>query len=194
MYVGKHMTENLDDGYMGSGKYLNNAIKLYGLENFHKEILFVFDNEEEMNKMEAEIVNEEFLMRDDVYNLCLGGQGGFSHINKNRLNVVSGESLEQKKKKLTESQSNVLSDPVNKAKLINGIKAGHSQGKYKYDTFRGKTHSEEWRKQHSETMKVKSAGSNNSQFGSIWITDGSNARKISKTDAIPEGWKRGRKA
>lgn len=46
----------------------------------------MFDTEEEMNTKEAELVTEEFCLREDTYNICVGGKGGFSHINKNGLN------------------------------------------------------------------------------------------------------------
>ena len=85
VYIGKHKTENLDDGYMGSGKLLKRAIAKYGPENFIKEILHQCSSEQEMNDKEAEIVTEEFC-KGHVYNICSGGQGGFSYINRNSLN------------------------------------------------------------------------------------------------------------
>jgi hypothetical protein len=85
-YIGKHATEDLNDTYMGSGKFLRRAQNKYGIENFKKEILFIFDNEEEMNNKEAELVTEEFLKRPDVYNLNVGGFGGCNYVNDNGLN------------------------------------------------------------------------------------------------------------
>ena len=81
IYIGSHKTKKLDDAYMGSGKYLVHAQKKYGMENFKKEILFVFDNSEEMYAKEAEIVNEEFLVTENTYNLKVGGFGGWDYAN-----------------------------------------------------------------------------------------------------------------
>ncbi|ADJ19441.1 homing endonuclease [Acinetobacter phage 133] len=81
-YVGVHKTSNLYDNYLGSGKVLKTAIKKYGPENFHTEILKVHYNQEDMYKHEASIVTEEFLTRPDTYNVKLGGKGGFDYVNQ----------------------------------------------------------------------------------------------------------------
>lgn len=58
---------------MGSGLLIKRAIEKQGIENFEKEILFIFDSKEEAEFKEAEIVNEEFVQRNDTYNIAIGG-------------------------------------------------------------------------------------------------------------------------
>ena len=48
IYIGQHQTDNLNDGYIGSGIELNQDIKKFGKDNFKREILFDFDSFEEM--------------------------------------------------------------------------------------------------------------------------------------------------
>lgn len=76
IYIGKHQTLNINDNYFGSGKAIKSAIKYYGRDKFIKEILFVFDNEADMNLKEKELITEEFVNRDDTYNMGIGGEGG----------------------------------------------------------------------------------------------------------------------
>lgn len=82
IYVGVHKAKSMDDGYMGSGKVIKSAIKKHGLENFTKVILETFENAEAMYAREKEVVNDEFLLREDVYNLRRGGSGGWDYLNK----------------------------------------------------------------------------------------------------------------
>lgn len=39
IYIGKHKTENIDDGYMGSGKLIKRAIKKYRSRKFPERYL-----------------------------------------------------------------------------------------------------------------------------------------------------------
>lgn len=73
IYIGQHITEDPNDGYLGSGTRIRNAIKKYGKSNFTKEIIAVFDNYKDMDALERKIVNEEFIKRSDTYNVILGG-------------------------------------------------------------------------------------------------------------------------
>lgn len=75
IYVGFHSTNNLNDSYMGSSKSLQKDIKELGRNNFKKEILFIFDNKEDMVNKECEIVDIEFVNRIDTYNCVPGGEG-----------------------------------------------------------------------------------------------------------------------
>ena len=62
--------------------------------------------------------------------------------------------------------------------------------------FYGKKHSEETLVKMRESHKGLQDGEKNSQFGTCWITNGSEARKIKKDDLqswIDNGWRKGRK-
>lgn len=95
-YIGKHATTNPNDSYLGSGVYLTRAIEKYGKEHFHKEILFDFDTEEEMNAKERELVNENLVKDETCYNLMLGGEGGDTWTGTGR------KHSEETRKKLSE--------------------------------------------------------------------------------------------
>jgi hypothetical protein len=87
IYVGVHQTENPDvfDGYLGNGinmfecnselkhpKYpIHKAIKKYGYSAFKRQTIKVFDTKQEALDLEAFIVDEDFIKRDDTYNIAL---------------------------------------------------------------------------------------------------------------------------
>ena len=75
-YIGMHSTENLDDGYFGSGKRLKAEIKKYGKENFKREIIDVLPTRKALQEREAEIVTEELRADPLCLNLKNGGEGG----------------------------------------------------------------------------------------------------------------------
>jgi hypothetical protein len=104
-YLGKHQTENLRDGYLGSGIALINAIKKYGKDSFDKEILFIFDNEIDMNNKEKELITEKIVSSKNTYNKGIGGEGG-PHFKGKRHSEEMKKNLSEKIKsqehKLTE--------------------------------------------------------------------------------------------
>jgi group I intron endonuclease len=75
IYVGKHSTDNLNDGYLGSGPTLLRAVNKHGRENFTTEILHFCETEEEAIEIERSIVDEVFVQRDDTYNINVANQG-----------------------------------------------------------------------------------------------------------------------
>lgn len=72
IYIGAH-EGTPDDNYLGSGVGIHRAIKKYGRDNFRKDILATVDTEAFLYKLEAAVVNENFVSRRDTYNLNVGG-------------------------------------------------------------------------------------------------------------------------
>jgi hypothetical protein len=80
IYIGQHTTNNINDGYIGSGRLLLEEVAIHGKDNFTTEVIHEYDNFEEMNLKEAEIVNEEFVNNPLTYNLICGGSSNRSSI------------------------------------------------------------------------------------------------------------------
>ena len=170
-YIGIHSTSNLKDGYLGSGKRIKYSINKYGKENFKFEVLEFFENRELLIIKEKELVNSELLKDPNCLNLQEGGTSGFDYIKDFRM-------------------KNPEYDKQWRIAQGNKLKKAHSEGKIKYDTFTGRKHK-------SETIEKlkdhkKQVGSLNSQYGTMWITNGIENKKIIKTEVIPEGWYIGR--
>lgn len=191
-YVGMHSTDNLNDGYLGSGKILGYSRKKYGDENHRLEIIEFCDSRNELKKREAEVVNEDLLANPLNMNLKFGGDGGWEHLNYRN---ISPEFIEWRKWR----RSLVTKEDCSKGGKISGamnMTQAHADGKIKYDTFTGKKHSEKTKSKMSESHRGKHDGNKNSQFGVKRIgihLDG----KIKKV--LPEqlqvfldaGWKKG---
>lgn len=138
IYIGKHQTDNPNDDYYGSGKAIKEAIKKYGKENFIKEILYIFDTEEEMNVKERKLITEEFIKREDTYNLGIGGEGGPHFKGKTHSNQSIQKMRESRKdfvmpdnarKKISEANANRVITDETKKKL--SIAASIRNGKTK---------------------------------------------------------------
>lgn len=139
-YIGKHQTKKLDDSYMGSGKLIKPAIKKYGIENFKKEILYIFETGDDMNEAEKNLV----ILSENSYNLCPGGKGGFGYINTTGIIKFKG------KKHSAESRP----------------KMGHPGNK----TFLGKNHNLDTKEKIGLNSKLKLTGKKRSNETKLKIS------------------------
>lgn len=72
-YIGIHSTNDLDDGYFGSGKLLKNIIRELGKDKFKKEIIMFCKDRFELVDQESKYVNESVLKDKKCLNLIEGG-------------------------------------------------------------------------------------------------------------------------
>jgi hypothetical protein len=190
-YIGMHSTDNLGDGYLGSGRRLRYSINKYGKENHKVEILEFVDTRKELAGREKDIVNLNEIVKKECMNLMVGGVGGFISEEQQRNRSIAGGEAFSKKLKNDENFRTEHS-----IRASNRLKKTHEEGKIKYDTFKGKKHTEETKKKMSKSSKGKGKGVENSQYGTCWITKNGNNKKIKKEE-LPEytrqGWIRGRK-
>ena len=168
------------------GTKIKKAIEKYGIKNFKKEILFDFNTEKEMLEKEKEIVNEEFLKRNDVYNMVLGGNVGWNKL-PSEWGKLGAKCLYDKRitdqefnRNYLKKLKNALNNPIIKEK-IKISKEKHFKENGRIYSFSGKHYSIESRIKISETHKNKNyqKGINNSQYGKQWISNLSKKQSIS---------------
>lgn len=166
-YYGVHNTNDLNDGYMGSGKRLQIAYKKYGIENFTKEILKYFDTRKEAFEYESEVVNEQLVDNYECYNMVNGGRDGW-----NCDNLVPVKTFNS-----------------DKYFFISSEEYQNNKDKYKA-VWLGKHHTEETRNKVRQTMTPKNSTNNR-----IWISKDGVTKYLKKElldEYINNGWQLGR--
>jgi len=236
-YYGVHNTNNLNDGYMGSGTRLHYAYKKYGIENFTKEILKFFDTSKEAFEYEAEIVNENLIKDDNCYNIQTGGtgwgatgltvvkdkDGNTFEIETTNEKYINGEyiSVHKGKTSYKDKNGNIIYTDINDERIFNGELVGNTKNKIlvknnnnnyflvdkndsKYISgelklfWIGNHHKKESIKKLKNTYKKihHQQGEKNSQYGTCWIYNDKESKKIKKEqleEYISLGWIKGRK-
>jgi hypothetical protein len=190
-YIGMHSTNNLDDGYMGSGRRLRYSINKHGEDNHKVEILEFVETREELIARETEIVNLNEIAKVDCMNLKAGGQGGFISVEQQRhRSECAGKANAERLKTDDEYRERFLK------RMSKQMKEQHKLGKMKSgkDVFdwTDKKHCDETLHKIRESKKGQGKGETNSQFGSCWITNGIENKKIMRGNKIPYGWRLGR--
>lgn len=122
-YIGIHKTNNLNDGYLGSGIALLEAFEKYGKENFNREIIEFCNSYDELLIRESFYVDEDWVRDKTNYNLKTGGQSS---------GILSEES---------------------KNKISNSLRDGYSSGRLKPTTYwKGKSITDDHRDKISLTL------------------------------------------
>ena len=202
-YIGKHACRCKKCSYMGSGKYLKDVIKKYGKDNFKKEVLFILNSEEEMNEKEKDLVTEDFVKRDDTYNLGIGGQGGLllregnffgkKHTEKSKKQMskshLGSTHREETKKQISMNRKGKLKGEDHPHFGSIWITNGVSSRKIKEED----TIPNGWKK--GRTLASTERTYNFQNVGRKWINDGKTSRFVHIIDnQIPDGWSLGMKS
>ena len=161
IYIGKHSTDNLDDGYMGSGLLIKKAIQKCGIENFTKEYLAFCDTEEKLNWLEKFYI-KKYKAREVGYNLTDGGDGHLGFI----MSEETKEKISKSHKGITSPFKGIARQNEVKEKISNSLFGHHhnketrqkmsDSKKGKPSAFKEQHHSEETKRKISEGHKGKS--------------------------------------
>ena len=192
-YIGMHSTNDLEDGYLGSGKLLWYSIKKYGKEKHKREILEYFSDRKSLKKREKEIVNEDFLKDKNCMNIQMGGEGFGSseEARKAAINSIKRQNwLRKNDPKWAKRDFKIRSK---------AMKRQFKDGTRKNIYWTGKKHKPETIERLKQVHKGRAIGEKNGSFGSKWIyNEELKESKRCKEDELSEllkidGWKLGRK-
>lgn len=194
-YLGVHQTEDMNDGYMGSGNLIRAAIKKYGLHNFSKRILEMFDTPERMYEREREVITPDIVDDPTYYNLREGGWGGGYLAEETRQQMSISQSRfydthPERREYLSNLQRERMKNPaiyqrhVNKMKKVNGRRLAEWTQKHKTGvplsaehrmkmskTRRGRPHSEQHRKALTAALRKHSYEIFDRKTGETHITN-----------------------
>jgi len=158
-YIGVHKTTDPNDGYLGSGLALKQAIKKYGRAAFIKEVLFCFDTSAEAYAKEKELVTAALIESGEVYNIATGGVPSIDWGNRRKATALRGEAHPQWGKQRTEEAKRSTSESLRKTwatkneKLLAGIAKGAETRRGRPSPMRGTTQTAEANAKRSESHK-----------------------------------------
>lgn len=122
-YIGWHATNNLNDGYMGSGKMLKRSIKKNGEEKFITGIL-EFGKKENILEKEIYWISKLNTISPNGYNLTGGGDGGNTYellSEQEKLEFRKKSSENNKGRKRTQETKDKISESNNGVTRNKGI-------------------------------------------------------------------------
>jgi hypothetical protein len=126
-YIGMHSTDNLDDGYMGSGRKLGYSFKRFGKDKHITKILEYLPNRKALSNREREIVNENLIKSKMCMNIVVGGEGGpgglFGKEHAYKFHAAGGRKVRQMYNKINAER--MKSDPEFRKKVVSAMKESY---------------------------------------------------------------------
>lgn len=191
-YIGMHSTDDLEDGYFGSGQRLSRSIKKHGNGKHRKEILEFLPNRKSLREREAEILTEDLRADPMCMNIAPGGGGGWIGNPNSLIPLLDPNVRARGNASATQTIKRRREDPLFEQKFIEARRKGSSTSK----KFAGKQHSAETRITMSMSHQGKHDGQKNSQFGTCWMSKDGKVIKVKRTEITlyeQQGFKPGRK-
>lgn len=142
-YIGVHSTHKLNDGYLGSGQIIKDAIVKHGKSNFKIDILKYFETRELALLYESEIITQDVINDPNSYNLIPGGANMSKFGKKDKDETRLKKSLSRKA-----MLSKIGYSELTKARISESVKKLHLNG----DTYPKRKR----RLQKDELSKLKS--------------------------------------
>jgi hypothetical protein len=127
-YLGQHKTNDLNDGYTGSGTKIQHYFKKYNKienETYIKQILNFYDNVDELNEAEEILIGDKWKTDPLCLNLCAGGRGYNMNYKHNRKSHICSEACKQKigaKNKGNKARLGMKASEETKQKMREAIK------------------------------------------------------------------------
>ena len=161
-YIGDHSTNNFQGKtkyYLGSGLYLQNAIKKYGRKNFKRKILEFFPSKQEAFDTQKKWIEKFDTLSPRGYNLSpvggLGTSGCFSQETLLKISPLGRHHSEETKQQMSKTRK------------------GKDNGR------QGTHHSEDSKQQIGRSLKGKRKGTNLSETARLNISKGKLGKSIS---------------
>lgn len=153
-YVGSHEGE-IDDSYLGSGKFLLRTIKKYGRENFQRQILEICDKEKNL-LLEEKYINELNTLQPNGYNISpKGGHQSNHSISESTKEKMSISKIGKKRKPFSEDHKRKIGEG-NKGKIV---KHSEEAKRKMSESHKGLHHNKETKEKISKSCKGKSGRS-----------------------------------
>lgn len=184
IYIGQHIG-SVEDNYLGSGKHFKRAIKIYGENNFKREILRLCETQHELDvweyvyikKYHSQDKNIGYNIADGNVNTSVGNPMNNPEVKKKMRSSMKRywNNHPEAKKELSKRRSGVKSSEETKHKLSEshiGIKKteewrkkiSESNSGEKHWAY-GKTFTEEHRRKLSLGIRGKMSGEKHPMFG-----------------------------